>query len=272
MADDDQESMFLRLMHGVRDMMGIDPSVEYLDIPPRQDFPSQDEVAYGREVGATYGSPVAPMLENPFAKIKSMSLDAAADAYNRGVLGNERPPVAGDVPGLDPKIVSKMPSTEGRATLETRDALYRAYLAAQRSALASMGFDPRRMITTPADEEGRRASVTGAYVPDNDRIWTQAEYAPPNPVHESMHRGLDILRKNYGKDKPDVIPNDYDEERIVREMMLRQYGPVEEKRNPDAVANAKFRLDNFYEERKRLDQLERLAAEFMAKKHPGGPR
>lgn len=272
MADDDREGMFLRLMHSVRDMMGIDPSVEYLDVPPRRDFPSKEEVDYGRKVGATHGSPVAPMLESPSAKIKSMSLDAAADAYNSGILGDERPPVAGDIPGLDPKIVSKMNSTEGRVTKETQDALYRAYLAAQRSALASLGFDPRRMITTPADKEGRSASVTGAYVPDNDKIWTQAEYAPSNPVHESMHRGLNILRKHHGKDKQDVIPNDYDEERIVRQMMLHQYGPVEEERNPDAVANAKLRLDNFYEERKRLDELERLASQLIAKKHPGGPR
>lgn len=261
MAD---EGTFMRLMQGVRDFLGFDPSEISSGVSPRKDFPSADEVAGSM---AAYGSHVEPMLTAP-ARVRSLSLDAAADAYNRGTLGDERPPVAGDVPGFDPKYVKGLKSTEGRVTPETQAALYQAYLAAQRSALAKLGFDPRHMITTPSGDY--ESSVTGSYIPDNDTVWTQAEYAPSNPVHESMHRGMDILRKEYRGDKN--LPSNAGEERTVRQMMLNQYGPVEEERNPTAVRAARFDLENFRDDMKRLQEIERMAARLIAQRHPAGPR
>lgn len=262
MAD---ESTFIRLMQGVRDFLGFDPSEISSGVSPRKDFPSADEVAGSM---AAYGSPVEPMLTAP-ARVRSLSLDAAADAYNRGTLGDERPPVAGDVPGLDPRYVKGMKSTEGRVTPETQKALYQAYLAAQRSALAQLGFDPRRMITSPDSEYV--SSATGVYVPEDDVMWVQPEYAPSNAVHESMHRGMEILRK----DNPQELKNLQGggrEETIVRQMMFNKYGPVEAERNPEAVERAKEMLHYFREDRNRLDELEKMAAKLIANRHPAGPR
>lgn len=262
MAD---ENAFIRLMHSVRDMMGIDPSEISSDVPPRQDFPSAGEVDGSL---AAYGSHVEPMLTAP-ARVRSLPMESAVNSINRGTLGMERPPVAGDVPGLDPKYVKNMKSTEGRVTAETQKALYQAYLAAQRSALAKLGFDPRRMITSPDSEYV--SSATGVYVPEDDVMWVQPEYAPSNAVHESMHRGMEILRKDDPKELKN-LQGGAREETIVRQMMLNKYGPVEAERNPEAVERAKEMLHYFREERNRLDELEKMAARLIAKRHPAGPR
>ena len=262
-----QDGMFMRLMHGVRDALGIDPSAIESGVSPRVDFPERSEVRSGRASGATYGSPVDPMLTNPSARIQSLPLPSAVESLNRGTFGVEHP-TSGDMPWMDPKIVAKLKPSEGRVTQETADALYQAYLAAQRSAVAMLGFDPRHMVTSPSGEY--EASVSGAYAPEVDKIWTQAEGAASNPVHESMHRGFDILRKSEPK-SPD-IPSSGSEERVVRELMANTYGNVEEKRNPEAVKNARDYLENNYSERQRLSKIEKMAADLIAKRHPAGPR
>lgn len=262
MADD---GVFTKLMQSVRDYLGFDPSEIPSGVLPRKDFPTADEVTGSM---AAYGSPVEPMLTAP-ARVRSLPLAAAVESINRGTLGVERPPVAGDVPGLDPRYVKGLKSTEGRVTPETQKALYQAYLAAQRSALAQLGFDPRRMITSPDSEYV--SSATGVYVPEDDVMWVQPEYAPSNAVHESMHRGMEILRK----DNPQELKNLQGggrEETIVRQMMLDKYGPVEAERNPEAVERAKELLHYFREDRNRLNELEKMAAKLIAQRHPAGPR
>lgn len=262
MAD---ENAFIRLMHSVRDLMGIDPFEISSDVAPRRDFPTAKEVEGSM---AAYGSDVEPMLTAP-ARIRSLPLKSAIKSINRGTFGMERSPTAGDVPGLDPKYVKNMKSTEGRVTAETQKALYQAYLAAQRSALAKLGFDPRRMITSP--ESDYVSSSTGVYIPEDDIMWVQPEYAPPNAVHESMHRGMEILRKNDPKELKES-QGWRNEETIVRQMMLDKFGPVEEERNPEAVERAREGLKVFTQDKKRLDELEKMAAKLIAKRHPAGPR
>lgn len=262
MAD---EGAFTKLMQSVRDFLGFDPSAIPSGVSPRKDFPSADEVSGSM---ATYGSPVEPMLTAP-ARVRSLPLKTAVESINRGTLGVERPPTAGDVPGLDPKYVKKLKSTEGRVTPETQAALYQAYLAAQRSALGYLGFDPRRMITSPASDYV--SSSTGVYIPEDDIMWVQPEYAPPNAVHESMHRGMDILRR-HNPEELKKLQSWRNEESIVRQMMLDKFGPVEEERNPEAVERAREGLKTFSEDKKRLDELEKMAARLIAQRRPAGPR
>jgi hypothetical protein len=148
------------------------------------------------------------------------------------------------------------------------DQLYAAWLASQRSPLAALGFDPRRMAMSSA---GPRLTAAGLYWPDADTMWMDSRYRSA-PVHESMHRGFKLMKDAGMKTSPA-------EERAVRAMMLRNYGPVEKEPelSDDAPGNRqiaeaqKAMEDRGY--REVLEAYDRDASElFQRRNRKMGPR
>lgn len=219
------------------------------DVPRRTDFPTNEEVMWAQQYDPTYGDPNAGMLTNPNARATVVPIDIAANKVNRGeliksLINNKRRAEAypTNLEQLDPK---------------TRNALYAAWLASRRSALASLGFNINKMTFSPDNESANKA---GAYMQDTDQTWTQPGRTPSNPVHESMHRGIAMM----GKKMPL-------EESIVRQMMVQNFGDVEAANNPAAVQTAKHILATGYDE-DAINELEQLAAQILAQRRPRGPR
>ena len=169
-------------------------------------YPSQDDVAFARDNDASYGSVGAAYTQPPYggqlpqmrtADQISRSWDSMDDTGNLPI---KAAPVA-------PKV---------------SDNLMAGYLASNRSALAGLGFDPRHMAIGNA--EPHDWAMSGSYYPQSDQILTTGTY-PSTTAHESMHRGMAMLR-DAGMMPP--AANDMSEESIVRGQMLRNFGDTED--------------------------------------------
>jgi hypothetical protein len=114
---------------------------------------------------------------------------------------------------------------------ESAKELYRTRLAAERSSLAALGFDPHHLVMSQK-QQGGDVGVAGLYQPPKeergrgpdasrpDVMWFDANH-PWAAVHEAMHRGISLLRRA-GK-----LPFSMDaqhEEFVVRALMTRHFG------------------------------------------------
>lgn len=97
-------------------------------------------------------------------------------------------------------------------------------------------------------------------------------------MHESMHRAIGDLRKS---GKYYVAPGS-EEEAMVKALMQRAYGDVETKQglfpgryyhrdhpSRKAIEDARQRVKD---KDPKLDEIEKVAAEEVARRHPRGPR
>jgi hypothetical protein len=208
-------------------------------------YPTQDDVAFARKHDATYGHDAAPHLRAGAPLNITSSLGSVLAAANNGAAF----------------------ASEPRADQKLSDVLYAAWLASQRSPVAAMGFDPRRMHATPPGSPGNKLTAAGFYRPAQDDMWIDGRY-PSVPVHESMHRGAKLMR-----DKGARTPSD--EESVVRMLMLQHFGGVEKNAgevNDRQVQNAEGLLKN-PRNSKLLQGLEQQAAEMYHRRgRPMGPR
>ena len=143
-------------------------------VPPRTDFPGDDDLAMARRYDTTYGTDMGAYAQpGNGQRVRTMGLTAANEAMR------------GD------------PNAGGRPVMDQAqsDQLLRAWIAAQRSPVAALGFDPRKIALAP--EGTPQAGLAGFYHPRNDIMWSEAT-SPTTPVHESMHRGMEQLRTALG--------------------------------------------------------------------------
>jgi len=169
----------------------------------------------------------------------------------------------------------------------------KAAIAVEGSGVAKLGFDPKQIV---ADVSGVQTSLSGAYTPatdpntgkrfpdaDTDPATGQiyANVADPSVlVHESMHRGLDQLRQRNPEAAKIMASLPLSEESVVRYLMIRHAGDAErfisgteredKGRNAALAAVSNSYFGPGYQAK--IDRLEELAAEEVAKKRPGGPR
>ena len=138
------------------------------------------------------------------------------------------------------------------------------YLASQRSALAALGYDPRRMVI--GDVPPEEYTYNGSYYPDQDQILSTGVH-PATTTHESMHRGMEMLRQ------AGMLPSNaqrLDEESIIRGQMLRNYGDVEKgNSDPQQIKHGEFYNSMFPDT---MDAIELAAQKLYALKNPRGPR
>lgn len=221
-------------------------------------WPDQNDLAMSKKYDATYGSPHAPYAQPDSAYVRTTPMDQVPAWYRGGAT----------MPPAD-KIFGNL-NTQADA-----DVARAQHIAAERSAMAKLGWDPGLAITS----KGRNAVVNGLYQPKSDVTWS-AEGLPSTAMHESMHRSFEKLGQA-GK-----LPKDVDrrnEELYVRALMQRAYGPVELKHEYQTIGKG-FAPDEQapgYRQQVQgrrmmndplIDQLEAAAAQEIARKHPGGPR
>lgn len=168
--------------------------------------------------------------------------------------------------------------TTSPLTGEQKSALWKAKLAADKSPVAALGFDLMKTQVTPKGA-GFPLTIAGAYSPKKDVIWADGSYESA-PVHESIHRGMEELRKSAGDEAVDNALKDkfgvkLSEEIVTRAMMLKHFGDVEKTEDPNAKAGndqierGRWILNNRPEV---LDKLDKLAQEEIKKRKPMGPR
>lgn len=164
---------------------------------------------------------------------------------------------------------------------ETSQQLHRAWLATRRSAVATLGFDPRNMVVSPAQAHPG-LGIAGFYQGPNrgripspfnsselpkapDTMWYDANYKT-TPVHESMHRGISMLVRA-GR-LPNLTPRT--EELVVRALMSKHYGDAELGRGSTSdtqIKEAREKIPSHI-----LDYIEQEAADLHARRIPRGPR
>jgi len=165
---------------------------------------------------------------------------------------------------------------------ETAYQLHKAWIGAQRSSVSSLGFDPRNVASWRKDValvEGDTTEIRGFYTKGRPGGGSMNDYMAYNrssettPVHESMHRGIQMLRAagklpDFVGDNVSVngrtLPRAFTEEAVVRALMMRHFGNAES--NPKQMRDAKEVPDTL------LDAVESAGAQLISKKSPRGPR
>lgn len=239
-------------MNWMEQLFGSAPKNVMVDVPKRAvGWTTPDELMAAKKYDTSYGDPSAGFFR-PGARMRMprdfMEMRAA---FNNDMAGKL---------GLQP-IDQAM-----------SDRLYSAWLAAQNSPVAAIGFDPRTMITAPPSVAGdRQLTLGGAYTPSKDEILTTGQY-DSTLAHESIHRGMQKLRE------AGLFPSSaksYSEEMLTRALMQKYFGGVEKGRGEAGdkqVTDAASLLSNSYG-LKALTDIESAAAQLYASRRPrGGPR
>jgi hypothetical protein len=236
---------------------------ETIPAPPLARYPDVADIANARRNDAAYGSGNEAYASGRVANL----LDIPSQGLSPWTLG--LPAVASAAPG----------------TPRTADAYEAAQLAINRSPIAALGYQPRTMNLDT--KRGLDTEYAGTYTPKTGGIYSNAAY-PSNLVHESIHRGLETLRR------ANVVPPELwaklpkNEEYVTRYIMASQMGDPEKGRGAEADQerdkalwlfgrskdDPQARGTNPYgpEDRKALEDLNAIASRYLLSLHPGGPR
>lgn len=170
------------------------------------------------------------------------------------------------------KTVNRLsyPANDGEK-LSNTDAFAQAEIAKERSAIATLGYDPNKVTA-----EHTRLNISGAYDKRSDRIlWVDGEPgAEATLIHESLHRGIEKLRQQSPEAKKILAA--HDEEQLVRYVMATKMGdpeaqpqwPTSTDQRNEAVAWYK-KYPHLVEE---ISKLEDIAANLHKDQRPRGPR
>lgn len=224
--------------------LGINPKTKTIEqAPVSKEWPTKEDVGISKLTDRAYADPSEPYFKAG-APRNEVGVNHVLDWYNRDK----------DFPN----IVRPMNQTEA-------NTIHAQWIAAEHSPVSKLGFSPGKMYTTPDAD----LTVAGAYKAKGDQIWYDSSYTS-TPVHESIHRGIEMMRKE------GVMPESLKgirEENLVAALMSRHFGDIEldtSKRDKEVINIKKSQIASISKEQ--LDILEKAAAEYIAKKRPGGPR
>ena len=233
-------------------LFGDTPPVVNL-APPLSAYPSEDDAAFARSAGGFYGQPMDGYPKHQFQALQG-------DAVDMGLAA-----------ATDPSMARR--TTEGDPAIG--DVLARAALAANRVPVAALGFDPRRINV--AQTGGDKYNIAGAYSPQYDNIFAALGSSNDasnvsTPVHESVHRGLEMLKAENPK-LFDGAPGDG--EQMVRFIMGTMAGDPEN--DPEADKERRRRELGTHSFRvpatKWAEGVNRAASDKIYRNKPfGGPR
>lgn len=219
---------------------------------PRLNYPTSDDVDFARKNDYSYGQPWAPEFEGKSARLlagdpNKVPMPAARVSYPSHY-------------GIDPDLYAK------------------AALAVEGSGLAKLGFDPNRTVLGNNEMSMGNSVIHGLQLPESDEMWVYAK-DPSAIVHESIHRGIEKLKGSpFWKKEFDEFSQDPYNEYVVRQLMENKMGDPEAnigKLSEQQRNNARwaFNQSSYANQRtKTLQQMEDAAAQYIAAKHPGGPR
>lgn len=255
------DSFFQNLVRQTIDFFDGGPQVNDLPARKLEQYPNKEDIEFGRAMGADYGT--------------------GSEAFARGEIastfrGGDFLPVTTDV-AVDPDQRQMRTKAQMKPELNTAlaDTIMAGQMASKRSAVASLGFDPRFMALSGPGARERLGvgGATDAAKPYN--MWASADF-PEVVVHESMHRGLNILRDAgiIDKDLDRKLPSD---EMVVRYLMMTEMADPE-KGGGSAADRQRERARDIFEKllgsteaTDALEELNKRAQKFYAKRNPGGP-
>lgn len=161
-----------------------------------------------------------------------------------------------DVPSGEGINQSNRPITKNVADIVARNAEL-----ARKSAIMSLGLDPRAVAVMP--DGLTYGGNAGMYGPKIDLMVSDADAGDYSTMgHESLHRGLEDMRRAGGGFG---LSRGIDEENLVRYIMRDRLGVQEH-----AVPEKYKKQDNRYAQE--ADRVEAIAARLFANRRPGGPR
>jgi hypothetical protein len=229
-----------------------------IGVVPERKYPGEEELRLGRSVDQFYGDP------------RGGGLEAGSKAYSVDI--RRAPEIVNDkrFDGVNWEKID-----EAKA-----DRLYTAAIAANKSPLAGLGFDPRHFVATAPQDE-KRMTAAGAYMTKPDMSWIDEKF-PSTYVHESVHRGLEMLTKagylaatpQEAKTSGKIYVAGDGEEMIVRGIMLRNFGDAEKtgyKLGDEQIEQARKLFEN-PKNMALIDKLEGMAARLVQERTPMGPR
>lgn len=267
------------------------PSQMMYSPPANAAYPSGDDLQFARNAGVGYGTGNENFINGQIANILSLLQGQ----------GRQRAPVA--IPAYGNSLAAVTNPSSGNIITKdqpdaklknTADVYTAAQLAINRSPIAALGYDPRKFNLDTASKE--QMTVHGAYSPKTQQGFAVAN-DPSALVHEAVHGGIDRLTKA-GLLTKEIVDNLPDEESLVRYIMASQMGDPEKDggsvndsqrqaalelfqgkmpsiQKKEAGANEKTEMANKMIAEKRMDalqKLEKIAADYIAKQRPGGPR
>lgn len=238
--------------------------------PRLEQYPSMQDATQARQGGFGYGEPYSAYVEGQAGRIFGDKQGPVP------MEGKTLLPRGATWPDLTKKVFGEAPTTQNRAP-EDKDRLQelftRGALAANRSPVAALGFNPRDMTF---DVTGKtRYAYSGLTDPQTGKMMVQAgpnragDDDASTMVHESMHRGLLDLTNNPAL-APELrlrLTDRTDEESLVRQLMMLQAG------NPEGgnVA-AQQRLEGEQWTPEEIAELDRAAQTMIKERRPRGPR
>lgn len=245
----------------------------YIPASNNPPYPSTDDVNFARKQDYSYGQPWAPEFQGQSGKYVSSS------NYNPGT---DSPPASNTYGG--PRH-EKFLNIAKDLWPDLGDIHAQAALAAQRSGLATLGYNPNKTSLDVYKPEGVLVSELGAFHPGYDYIYANAR-TPNTVVHESIHRGIQKLSESkYWKPEFNEFLHNPMNEMVTRYLMQSKMGNPEQ----DALNIPKGYMDEGKKQReearwmftkssqasarnKLLDEMEAAAAQAYADKRRGGPR
>lgn len=257
------------------------PSLGLEKAPPLQSYPSQYDADYARNYGFGDNSTNEDYLNNNKAQILGVNLKLKEPSKKGAVESKMFVPMSGaDVPHNTLTVPTGAVDLNQRPDLQgdVRNMMMQAALAANRSPIAAMGFDPAR---ANVDVAIKNPSLGGLYNPNNDGMYTTKAF-PSSILHESTHRGIERLREKYPEQANPILNKLPDEEYVVRWLMQDKGGDPEKGLGDLSDKQRQVGRDMFANEnwpassgqnRELLNQLEELAIkDRLTRSRRSGPQ
>lgn len=243
---------------------------EVTPAPPLTQFPTADDANFARKNGAFYGTAMEPFANGLSAMYLS---DADGPASGEGV-------ALGDL--VDPKFSKRFAPGDAPNGRYAPDTYARSALAANHSAISSLGMDPRKFAMDAALDPGN-VNVMGVYSPETDNgfvIPGPTADAASTLAHESIHRGLQKLRESGGMPafREGQAEPRTKEESLVRLIMQNYMGDPEQDPEALKMKEKAYSSYGFWDDARQsyvddyIRKIEAAAAQKIAHDKPGGPR
>lgn len=221
---------------------------QVVSAPKPTGFPGAEDLTIARKYDQAYGDPSAPFLNEGGAVINKTDYDGAIAMSETG----------------------KAPNNRLSIDKGTSDTIGTAWVAAQRSPIMALGFDPRKMTVTDPVKGDPGLTVAGYYLPEQDQLWIDGKHQTTF-VHESIHRSMEILKKEGKMPKaPDGLWAS--EETLTRAFMYKHFGPAEKGKGDVGDAQVDEGADLLKRQAAYLDEVEKAAAKLIAQRKSRGPK
>jgi hypothetical protein len=284
------------------------PAKQSGDVYNASGLPTTEEAQFARESGFGYGKEYEQFLNNEIARITGTAYPVYRYPVQPPNKDSRRFPAQGPPEKIGESFTATTPATVDEARKLTSEALnrpsitdpyyleqvkdefMRAAIVVNKIPIAALGFDPNK--TALAIGKSAMGSI-GLTFPESGNMYANTPSGGPSTiVHESIHKGLEILEKTpEGAKLISKLPfGGTGNETVVRWLMMSTpHGDLElpkgtSESNPERGTAAEQReaarihfstglnQEVVKEKLDTLNKLQDLAAKLLAKKRPGGPR